>query len=160
MSAFRSPAWPLSSAAFSIGSALAALILLAPRTPIRQPYLLAFHACDTGAFDCNNPRNGQVYLTQSRDGASWSIAPGWQPFVGSVPDVIHRDDTLSLQGGPAAPALPLQHRQLGSTTVTLEDSEPPFGYVDPSLILDWRGRIGMDYLPGIPRGACLALLAA
>jgi len=62
---------------------------------ITAPYLMAFHACDTSAgIDCNMPMNHKVYLAQSEDGVNWSLVPGWQPFQGSVPDVIRRGDTL------------------------------------------------------------------
>lgn len=62
---------------------------------VTAPYLMAFHACDIASIaDCHNPQNHRVYLAQSDDGENWSLLPGWQPFSGSVPDVIRRGDTL------------------------------------------------------------------
>lgn len=61
---------------------------------INGKYLMAFHACDTAADNCRDPRNHRVYLAQSDDGTQWSIVPGWTPHGGSVPDVIRRGETL------------------------------------------------------------------
>lgn len=63
---------------------------------ITGKYLMAFHACDAAAAECRDPRNHQVYLAQSDDGAQWSLVPGWKPYPGSVPDVIRRGESLGL----------------------------------------------------------------
>lgn len=63
-------------------------------TPPTQKYVMAFHTCNTGAADCSDPSEHSVRLAQSDDGASWAEAPGWQPYAGSVPDVMRDDDTL------------------------------------------------------------------
>ena len=58
-------------------------------------YLMAFHASDTSdGTDCHNPQSHIVYLAQSDDGENWSLIPGWEPYQGSVPDVIQRGNTL------------------------------------------------------------------
>jgi hypothetical protein len=67
---------------------------------INQPYLMAFHACDSFNIDCHDPRNHQVYLAGADDVETWSLIPGWAPFQGSVPDVIRRGDTLYVYTGP------------------------------------------------------------
>ncbi|MBM3144926.1 MAG: hypothetical protein FJ010_08115 [Chloroflexi bacterium] len=117
---------------------------------LTAPYLMAFHACETGgAADCHDPRNHRVYLAQSADGVNWSIVPGWQPFPGSVPDVIRRGETLYLY-------TPGRLTRYHLDTNTLDPSEQveisglQGGYVDPSLILDDTGQLALFFLYGQP----------
>jgi len=117
---------------------------------ITGTYILAFHTCDTATSDCRDPRNHRVYLAQSDDGASWSLVPGWEPYQGSVPDVIRRGDSLYIY-------TPNQVRRYRFSTgtweepvqVTLTDPEATGGYVDPSLFVDDQGRLVLFYLLGI-----------
>ena len=115
---------------------------------VTQPYLLAFLACNTAAANCMDPRNHQVYLAQSDDGANWSLPPGYTPVPGSVPDVVRRGQTLYMY-------FPGQLRRFEMDTgtweaargVSLTDTECP-GFVDPSPIVDENGRIVLFYLCG------------
>ncbi|MFQ5343854.1 MAG: hypothetical protein ACE5F6_20110, partial [Anaerolineae bacterium] len=124
-----------------------------PQSPIsnlQSPYLLAFHACNTIATECRDPRNHQVYLAQSDDGADWSLVPGWEPYQGSVPDVIRRGDTIYVY----TPGRVRRYRFSTNTwedpvPVTLTDPEATAGYVDPSLFVDDQGRLVLFYLLGI-----------
>ncbi len=117
---------------------------------ISKAYLLSFHACDTATANCRDPRNHQVYLAQSNDGASWSLVPGWMPYPGSVPDVIRRGDTLYVY-------TPDQVRRYRFATqtweapvrVSLNDPTAP-GFVDPSLFVDDQGRLVLFYLVATP----------
>lgn len=59
-------------------------------------FFLAFHACNPQTTDCLKPQKHQVYVALSSDGAAWELLPDWQPFPGSVPDVIRRENTLSV----------------------------------------------------------------
>ncbi len=63
-------------------------------TPPTQKYVMAVHGCVTGASDCTNPQNHEVFLTQSDDATTWSLVRGWDSFVGSVPDVVRRSGKL------------------------------------------------------------------
>ncbi|MFQ5594978.1 MAG: hypothetical protein ACE5HA_12605, partial [Anaerolineae bacterium] len=121
-----------------------------PISNIQSPYLLSFHACDTATADCRDPRNHQVYLAQSDDGADWRLVPDWEPYQGSVPDVIRRGDTLYVY----TPGRVRRYRFSTDTwedpvPVTLTDPEATGGFVDPSLFVDDEGRLVLFYLLGI-----------
>ncbi len=114
---------------------------------LTQPYLLAFHACDMSAYDCNTPADHQVYLAQSADGVNWSLVPGWQPFNASVPDVIRRGDTLYLFTPGAVTRYHLDSGLLEATQkVTIEGLTD--GFVDPSLMLDADGNLVLFFIYG------------
>lgn len=129
---------------------------LAPPTaavgPLTGQYLLALHACDSAAADCRSPQNHRVYLAHSDDGATWRLVPNWQPFVGSVPDVIRRGDTLYIY--TASGDVAKYHLATGQldapvkTTVAGLDT----GYADPSLWLDAQGQLHLVFLNGFVPG--------
>lgn len=62
-----------------------------------SPYLMTFVTCASGA-DCEDPSNHLIRFAQSTDGASWSDVAGWQPYRGSVPDVVRRGSTIYIIG--------------------------------------------------------------
>ncbi|MBL6981815.1 MAG: hypothetical protein ISR58_11575, partial [Anaerolineales bacterium] len=115
---------------------------------VTAPFLMAFHACETaGGTECHDPRNHWVYLAQSADGENWSIIPGWEPYQGSVPDVIQRGDTLYIYTPGQLVRYQLDSSTLESPTqVQIPGLEA--GYVDPSLILDEQGNLVMFFLYG------------
>lgn len=121
-----------------------------PAPPMTGAYLMAFHACDTAVAQCGNPQNHMVYLAQSDDGVSWSLAPGWVPFRGSVPDVIRRGETLYIySAGGTLVRYRLDTNTLEAPTqVSVSGLEG--GFVDPSLIVDERGRLALFFLYGRP----------
>ncbi len=117
---------------------------------LTAPYLLAFHACDMASdADCDSPAGHQVYLAQSADRLHWSLVPGWQPFPGSVPEVVRRGDTLYIFTPGAVTRYRLDTGVLEATqrveVVGLEG-----GFVDPSLIVDDQGRLVLFFVPGVP----------
>lgn len=109
-------------------------------------YLMAFHVCDTSVSDCSWPHNHRVSLAQSDDGVQWSLVPGWQPYPGSVPDVIRRGETLYIY---TPDRLTRYHMDTGvleaSVPVTIEGLSDD-GFVDPSLYLDDNGRLVLFFL--------------
>ena len=121
---------------------------LASQGDIAGKYLLAFHACEQNT--CNDPRNHQVYLAESNDGASWSVVPGWTPHNGSVPDVVRRGDSLYLYSTTGIRRYRFQTKTwedpLPVTLKTVSGAEEM--YVDPSPIVDKDGRIVLFYLVG------------
>ncbi len=118
---------------------------------ITRPYLMAFHACDTAQSACDTPATHQVYLAQSADGLSWQLVPGWQPFSGSVPEIIRRDDTLYIYTPGAVTRYHFDTGVLEATRqVTVEGF--PEGFVDPSLVLDDQGRLVLFFVPGVVGG--------
>ncbi len=112
------------------------------------PYLMAFHACDTsGGVECHDPRNHMVYLAGSEDGLNWSLIPGWEPYSGSVPDLIRRGETLYIYTPGQLVRYHLDSDTIDPPTkVQISDLES--GYVDPSLIIDDEGRLVLFFLYG------------
>jgi hypothetical protein len=113
---------------------------------ITGKYLMSFHACPTG--ECQSgPLSHQVYLAQSDDGANWSLVPGWQPYPGSVPDVIRRGDTLYFYTPGKVARYHLDTKTFDNPTAVQIEGAPD-GFVDPSLILDDQGRLVLFFLFG------------
>jgi hypothetical protein len=113
---------------------------------------MTFHACDAFALDCNDPRNHHVYLAESNDGLTWDPVTGWQPFPGSVPDVIRRDDTVYIFTGPSVVRLHLQSGMVDApTTISMRTAAGEPADVlptDVSLIVDEQGRLVLFFLYG------------
>lgn len=109
-------------------------------------YLMSFHACDMN--DCQQgPMSHMVYLAQSDDGERWSLVPGWQPYRGSVPDVIRRGNMIYV----------FTPNQMVRYSLTTQTFEGPFqvvingmaeGFVDPSLFMDEQGKLVLFFLYG------------
>lgn len=127
---------------------LLALVSAPQPQPIQDNYLMTFHACDTASVgDCHDPRNHIVYLAQSADGINWELVPGWEPYGGSVPDVIRRGETLYIY----TPGQ-LMRYYLNSGTMDgphqVRVNGLQAGFVDPSLILDKNGNLVLFFLYG------------
>ena len=62
-------------------------------------YLMAMFSCD-GSI-CMDPAafNHEVWIMYSDDGETWNLPEPNEPFSGSVPDLIRRDNTLYVYGG-------------------------------------------------------------
>jgi hypothetical protein len=86
-------------------------------------------------------------VVTSDDGVHWRVPEGFQPFRGSVPDVLVRDDTLWVyaHGGVAtfdyrtdqwAPPVPW----------TVTEGGKPLAAYDPSPVLDEDGRLVLFFL--------------
>ena len=112
---------------------------------VTRKYLMAFHACQ-GTL-CNDIKNHQTYLAESDDAITWSVVPGWQPFIGSVPDVVRRGNTLYLYYVRISDG-----ENLFVTTIDLDTgnvSSPKKvnfqgtqgHFVDPSLLVEEDGHI-------------------
>lgn len=121
---------------------------------IDAPYLMAFHACDSFHVECHDPRNHRVYLAGSQDGIHWDLVPGWEPFQGSVPDVIRREDTLYVYTGPWLVRYHFDTKILeGLVSIEVkygetQESSDPVMPTDVSLFVDDAGRLVMFFLFG------------
>jgi hypothetical protein len=117
-------------------------------------YLLAFHACSAFTADCSDPRQHRVYLAQSDDGVAWDLLPGWQPFQGSVPDVVRRGNVVYVYTGPTLVRLDLSTGQQSTPqSVQIRTSDGGSADVMPtdvSLVLDDEGRLVLFFLFGSP----------
>ena len=62
-------------------------------------YLMAMFACD--GFICMDPTafNHEIWIMYSDNGEDWAVPDDYEPFEGSVPDLIRRDNTLYVFGG-------------------------------------------------------------
>jgi hypothetical protein len=113
---------------------------------------MAFHACNVSTLDCNDPRNHRVYLAESSDGLTWNLVAGWQPFPGSVPDVIRRGDTVYVYTGPSIVRLHLESGTADTpATISLQtpDGKPADVLpTDVSLIIDDQDRLVLFFLYG------------
>lgn len=123
-----------------------------PDSAVNGRYLMSFHACDPSAADCSNPRSHNVYLAQSDDGQSWTLIPGWQPYPGSVPDVIRRGNTLYIY--TASGEVVKYHLDTGQADPPLKTAVEGLatGYADPSLTIDSQGRLVLFFLNGFVPG--------
>lgn len=117
--------------------------------------LMAFHACDSASADCDDPRNHQVYLATSDDGANWSVIDGWVPYQGSVPDVIERSGELYIYTPNEVTRIDLATGHVYPPVDVLVDDngELAAGFVDPTPTLDGQGRIVLFFVPGDLNGA-------
>jgi carboxymethylenebutenolidase len=109
---------------------------------------MAVHACNPITRNCSDPRNHMVYLARSDDGVVWLPLPGFEPYSGSVPDLIRRDNTLYVY----TPGLLRRYRIDSGTweTPVQVRMQTATGatelFVDPSPTLDEQGRIVLFYL--------------
>ena len=62
-------------------------------------YLLTVFACEATMCMEPNAFNHEVWIAYSDDGVTWTFPDNDQPFEGSVPDLIRRDNTLYAFGG-------------------------------------------------------------
>lgn len=114
---------------------------------------MAFHACDQATINCNDPRNHQTHVVQSDDGRVWASLPNYKPHAGSVPDIIRRGNTLYVFNPGKVRRYRIDTAAWeNSVKVTLKKKDGSIdenGFVDPSPILDEKGRITLFYLPGV-----------
>ncbi len=130
--------------------ALTNVALLPSSTTLNGSYLMAFLACDTAQFDCNNFQNHNTYLAQSNDGIHWVPAPGFVPFQGSVPAAVRRNDSVYIYnpGTVAIYSVSGGAVTVAPTPVTI--SGAPY-WVDPTPILN-NGLINLFFLQGNTTG--------
>ncbi len=112
-------------------------------------YLMAFLACDDDGEACSLPVNHKVYLAVSDNGTDWTVPADWQPYTGSVPDVIERDNKLYIYTPNEVVIIDETTGEVSEPIeVQIDTDQLPAGFVDPSPILDDQGRIVLFFLPG------------
>ena len=122
-------------------------------------YLMSISSCDTAVLDCHSPQNHEVYLAESENGLAWSLVPEWEPYPGSVPDIIRKGNKLyvydrqyltkyDLVSSTQDEHVPGPMGKDLSKQVTVEGLGAA-GYVDPSLIIDDEGRLVLFFMHGI-----------
>jgi len=110
-------------------------------------YLMTFHVC-TGD-QCNDPQYHRVHLAGSDDGLNWSLIEGFEPFSGSVPDIVFYNNTLYIYHTGTW----FQWHKLNECLEVVEEGkvllegDDLYSFVDPSMIVD-GGKLTMVYLPG------------
>jgi hypothetical protein len=123
------------------------------RHPIfSSKYVLVFHHCFTSAFDCFDPMQHQISLAHSNDGENWTIDKELPALSGSVPDIILRGNDFWIYTLPESYLI-----DASSLSVKKKEGVKVFDrsnrrriQVDPSPILDEKGRIVLFFLEGIP----------
>ena len=127
-------------------------------------YYGAFHFCDvtSSCLDPDGhfaPWRTKVAVAKSDNGLNWEPVPGIGPFTGNMPDPIVRDDTLYVyylvieQTDFAPETLWVRRYGIDSQTwsegvaVTVRNAAGEREVVvDPSLIVDEKGRLVLFYL--------------
>ena len=118
---------------------------------ITQRYLLAVHAAEPGATFAEH----ETHLLESADGSNWTEVSGWQPYVGSVPEVIERDGFLYLFNPGKRRVYDLAGGSVTGASVSISDAiGNTVSYVDPSAIVDDEDRMVLFFLnsTGVPPG--------
>jgi len=117
-------------------------------------YLMTFQAC--AGDECNTPQGHTVYLAGSDDGINWSLIEEFEPFPGSVPDLVFYNNELYIFHTKGASTFHwhklnqcFEAVDMGSTQIVGSDFNN--GFVDPSMIVSGDDLI-MFYLPGNPGG--------
>ena len=122
-------------------------------------YLISISSCDTAVLDCHSPQNHEVYLAESENGLDWSLVPEWEPYPGSVPDIIRKENKLYVYDRQYLTKYDLVSNTQDehvrgprgkdrSKKVTVEGLGAA-GYVDPSLIIDDAGRLVLFFMHGL-----------
>ncbi|MGE4652248.1 MAG: hypothetical protein AAEJ53_15285 [Myxococcota bacterium] len=118
---------------------------------ISKRYLLAVHAATPGSSFSEH----ETYLLESDDGHDWNVVPGWEAYVGSVPEVTERDGLLYLFNPGKQRVYDLAGGSVSGASVRIADAAgDPVSYVDPSAIVDDQNRIVLFFLnsTGVPPG--------
>lgn len=119
--------------------------------PLDEPYIMAFHSCDTKQGECGNPLRHRVHVAVADELEDWFIVDDIPAFDGSVPDVLIRDGILYLYSLPELRRLDLRTGEwFPSVMLELYDeNEQPILHVDPSVTLDEEGRIVLFFMAGV-----------
>jgi hypothetical protein len=122
-----------------------------------QPYLMALDACDPNTTCLTAQKT--IYFLQSSDGVNWQPVPGFTPFVGSVPTVVRRGNTIylaeqdghDLAGRHNLNAMKLVRYHMDTGTwdppvlINLTDAQNPGPYIDTDLTRDAQGNLVLVY---------------
>ena len=121
-----------------------------PQLSLEKPYLLAFHQCNDQEADCFDPMMHQTRLAHSADGQHWTFFDQIAPFKGSVPDLLYRDDTLFVYALPKLRRFRIPDKKVDISHFHVSDEKGELVLqVDPSPIVDEKGRIVLFFMVGI-----------
>ncbi|MAA78639.1 MAG: hypothetical protein CL916_05220 [Deltaproteobacteria bacterium] len=114
------------------------------------PYWMTFHQCDTQTVDCMDPMKHETRIASSQDGKRWSVLSSIEPFQGSVPDVLIRDQEMYVFSLPKLHRMsPTEKKEQIAHFHVLDDKDDLVLQVDPSPIIDKDGKIVLFFLVGI-----------
>ena len=106
-------------------------------------FLLAVHVAAPGASYAEH----ETWLLESDNAEEWSMVPGFEGFIGSVPEVITRGSEIILYNPGKMRAYDLESGTVRGASVTIKDSAgAEVRYVDPSASLDDSGLIVLFFL--------------
>jgi len=113
-------------------------------------YWMTFHQCHTQKVDCFDPMKHETRVAFSQNGLSWKVLSQIPPFQGSVPDILIRDEELYVFSLPKLHRMsPKQKEEEIAHFHVLDEADQLVLQVDPSPILDEKGRIVLFFLVGI-----------
>ena len=106
-------------------------------------FLLAVHVAAPGASYAEH----ETWLLESDNADGWSMVPGFEGFIGSVPEVITRDSEIILYNPGKMRAYDLESGTVRGATVSITTTGgEPVSYVDPSASLDDSGLVVLFFL--------------
>lgn len=109
-------------------------------------YLMAVFGCE--AQICMDPSafNHQVWLASSDDAETWTVPEGFEPWPGSVPDLVRRGDTLYVYAGPGEVTRYHFDTDTWDAPEPFEATGPELRWRDPSPMVGPDGLIHVFYL--------------
>ncbi|MCF8258202.1 MAG: T9SS type A sorting domain-containing protein [Flavobacteriales bacterium] len=122
--------------------------------PFSKRYIMSYHSCPS---NCQGFQQHNVQLAESDNGVDWTEVPGFQPYSGSVPDVIMRGQKLYVFTPGKVKRFSEANGQWDSAPqqVSMVDGDgSPINFVDPSAFVDDEGRLVLFFLnsTGTPMG--------
>ncbi|MFP8873207.1 MAG: hypothetical protein VCB42_01440 [Myxococcota bacterium] len=106
-------------------------------------FFLAVHVAAPGASYAEH----ETWLLESDNAEEWSLVPGFERFIGSVPEVITRGSEILLYNPGKMRAYDLESGTVRGATASITTAEgETVSYVDPSAWLDDQGRIVLFFL--------------
>ena len=70
-----------------------------PRGSFEGKYLMAMFSCDDGIWCDVGITNHDIWVMYSDDGVDWNVPENYEPYHGSVPDVVRRGNTMYVYDG-------------------------------------------------------------
>ncbi len=114
--------------------------------PFTKKYIMSFFTCST---NCQGTQQHLVHLAESDDGRTWTPVPNFVPYVGSVPDVVIRENKLYVYtpGFVKRYDITTDKWDPNPVPVSIVDSNNNVvNFVDPSAVVDSSGKIVLFFL--------------
>ena len=126
-----------------------------PRGSFEGKYLMAMFSCDDGIWCDVGITNHDIWVMYSDDGVDWNVPENYEPYHGSVPDVVRRGNTMYVYDGGQQSV-----RKYDFATDTWDEPielerigmESELSWSDFSVVLGSDGKLHMFFLASYVRG--------